>query len=170
MKVFIEEQRFKKWVLVPLITVPLVGGLVPLLLAQKGIPSFESNDFWGILIVFIIIALSILLLLSIKLKTKINEQGVYYQYFPNNLNEKHISWADIDQCYIKKHNSIRTFGGYGYKRCYINKKGLIMNLGGKHGIQLVLKNGKKILIGTQSVKDVERTLETYQTKFKSVED
>ena len=168
MKVFVEEQRFKRWVLTSLMVVPIVGGLVPLILAENKIPTFESNDFWGMVVMIVSIVLVLLLLLSIKLRTKINEQGIYYQYFPNNLSEKYISWSDIDQCYIKKYNSIRTFGGYGYRRCYIKKRGLMMNVGGKFGIQLVLKNGKKILIGTQNVKDAERVLKTYTTKFKSV--
>ena len=148
--------------------VPLVVGIVPLILAEKGIPTFESDGYWSLIIMGMSIAVAFIFLLSIKLSTKINEQGVYYQYFPNNFSEKHISWSDIEQCYIKKHNSIRTFGGYGYRRCFYPKKGLSINIGGKFGIQLILKNGKKILIGTQNVKDVKRTLETYKTKFKAV--
>ena len=166
MKVFVEEQRFKRWILIAVMVIPLAGGIVPLILAENDIPEFNSQGFWGLTITFTTIALVFLLILSVRLRTKINEQGVYYRFFPNNFSEKFIPWSAIDKCYIKK-SKLRNFGsgGYGYRRCFFGKRGLIMNLGGKFGIQLELKSGKKILIGTQKQPEAEQVLNTYKQKI-----
>lgn len=122
MKVFVEEQRFKKWILAGIMIVPLAGGLIPLLLGKEEIPEFNSEAFWGLSITFIIVLAVMGLLLSIKLSTKINEQGIYYQFFPIHFSEKFIAWTSIEQCYITKYNSLSKFGGYGYRVCMFGKK------------------------------------------------
>ena len=76
MKVFVEEQHIKRWVLASLMVIPLVGGIVPLILEENGISTFESDGFWGLIIMAVSIVIAFMLLLSIKLKTKINEQGI----------------------------------------------------------------------------------------------
>lgn len=165
MKVFVEEQRFKRWILLVVMVVPIVGGIVPLILAENNIPEFNSEGFWGLTITFITISLVFLLILSIRLKTKINEQGIYYQYFPIHFSQKFIPWQDLKEYYVIKYNSLTQFGGYGFRRSFFRNKGTAMNVGGKYGIQLILKNGKKILIGTQNVSDATNVLKTYQSKL-----
>ncbi len=166
MKVFVEEQRFKRWILISVMVIPLVGGIIPLILAENDIPEFNSDGFWGLTITFITISLVFLLILSVRLRTKINEQGVYYRFIPNNFSEKFIPWDKIDKCYIKNSKSgIFGSGGYGYRMCFFGKRGLVMNLGGQFGIQLELKSGKRILIGTQKDQEAESVLKTYQSKY-----
>ncbi|MDC9722118.1 MAG: hypothetical protein PSN34_05020 [Urechidicola sp.] len=168
MKVFVEEQRFKRWILISVMVIPLVAGIVPLILAENEIPEFNSEGFWGLTITFSIMALVFILILSVRLRTKIDEQGVYYRFFPNNFSEKFIPWHVIDNIYIKKSKSgFFGSGGYGYRMCFFGKRGLIMNLGGQFGIQLELKSGKKILIGTQKQPEAEQVLNTYKQKTQS---
>lgn len=169
MKVFIEEQQFKKWILLSLAILPIAGGAVPFILAQNEIPGFNSAGFWSIVLLLTAEAIALILLFSIKLRTKINEQGIYYQYFPNHFNERYISWHNIKECYLYKYKSTRKFGSHGYKKCYFGKKGLVMSIRGKYGIQIILKNEKKILIGTQKIEDAKRILSTYSFKFESDE-
>lgn len=172
MKVFVEEQRFKRWILISVMVIPIVAGIVPLILAENNIPEFKSEGFWGLTITFITVVLVFILILSMRLRTKINEQGIYYQYFPNHFSERFVPWNEITNCYIKKSKTgIFGSGGYGYRRCFFGKsKGVIMNLGGKYGVQLEMKNGKQILIGTQKQNDVEKVLETYKEKFTANEE
>ncbi len=167
MKVFVEEQRFKRWILISVMVIPIVAGIIPLAIDTKEIPELYSDGFWGLTITFVTVILVFIFILSIRLRTKINEQGVYYQYFPNHFSEKFISWYDINKCSTRK-SKLRSFGsgGYGYRRCFFGKnKGLVMNLGGKYGIQLEMKNGKRLLIGTQKISEVKKVLETYKEKF-----
>lgn len=166
MKIFIEEQRFKKWFLLPLIALPFIGVLIPYILKKEAFPEMGSETFWGITITILILLTVVIFIVSIHLKTKIDEQGVHYQFFPIHFSEKFISWNEIDKCYLKKYNSIRDFGGYGYRiKPFGRNKGKAINVGGKHGIQLELKNGKRLLIGSQKPLDAEKVLETYKSKF-----
>ena len=104
-KVFVEQQRFKRWILISVMVIPLVGGIVPLILAENDVPEFNSDGFWGLTITFTTIAFVFLLILSVRLRTKINEQGIYYQFFPNQFSEKFIPWNNIESCYLKKSKS-----------------------------------------------------------------
>lgn len=166
MKVFIEEQRFKKWFLLPLLAIPFLGILIPFLMKKEKDLMADSETFWGITITLLIILAVIIFIVSIHLKTKIDEQGIHYQFFPIHFSEKFISWIDIDKCYLKKYNSIRDFGGYGYRiKPFGRNKGKAINVGGKHGIQLELENGKQLLIGTQKQQEVELILKTYKHKI-----
>ena len=171
MKVFVEEQKFKRWILLAVMVVPIVTGIIPIILQENDIPNFESDGFWGLMITGFIIVAVFIFILSIKLTTKINEQGIYYQYFPNHFSEKFIAWNDVSECYLKEMKFFGIRKGYGYRRCFFGKnKGVVMNLGGKFGLQLELKNGKKINIGTQRKEEVIRVLETYNYKLKKDEE
>ena len=165
MKVFAEEQKFKRWIILSILTVPLIIGISLLFIKEENIPEFNSEDFWGLTITFLIVGIVLLMILSIRLQTKINEQGVYYQFFPIHLTQKFIPWQDISECYLLKYNSLTQYGGYGYRIGLFKNKGTALNVGGEYGIQLVLKNGKKLLIGTQNKNDAERILITYKSKL-----
>ena len=166
MKVFTEEQRFKKWFLLPLLALPFFGIMAPFIFKENNSISQNSEAFWAITItIFVLLAVTIFIL-SINLKTKIDEQGIFYQFYPINLSQKLISWNEIDKCYLKKYNSLKDFGGYGYRLKPFGKlRGKSINVGGKYGIQLELKNGKNLLLGTQRENDIKQILETYKEKI-----
>jgi len=49
---------------------------------------------------------------------------------------------------------------------FFNKgRGKAINVSGNIGVQLILKNGDKILIGTQKKEEALRVLETYKNKL-----
>jgi len=165
MKVFVEEQKFSRWIILSIMMIPLIAGIVPLFIKDKNIPELNSEGFWGLTITFAIVGLVLLLILSISLKTKIDERGIHYQYFPFHFRQKFISWDELNECYVHKYNSFTEYGGYGYRISFSKKKGTALNVGGKYGIQLVLKSGKRLLIGTQKEQEVESVLKTYQSKL-----
>jgi len=164
MKVFVEEQRFNQWWLYVILAIPLLAPLLAFLFSANYNNSQEVNAI-GISISLIIVSLVIIFILSIRLKTKIDENGVYYQFYPINFNEKFIPWSDISNCYVRKYNPIVEYGGWGYKMSPFGR-GRVLNVKGNRGIQLEFKNGKKLLLGTQSAELAEKTLGTYEYKFK----
>ena len=166
MKVFVEEQRFKRWILLAVLVIPILGGIIPIVFVKNSIATIDEESFWGLTITFIVIILVFLLILSIRLHTKISEQGIYYQYFPIHFSQKFIPWKELKGCTVIKYNSFTKFGGYGFRRSLFKNNGIAMNVGGKFGVQLILKNGKRILIGTQKEQEAIAVLETYQSKFK----
>lgn len=165
MRVFKEEQRFTQtWLIVLLI----ISTLVPVILIVKEFTktnrTMSLNEFIGTISV-IIVATS--LIFFFKLKTKIDEKGIHYQFFPIHFSLKTISWSEIKNVHIRKYDAISEYGGWGYKKGVLWKKdsGTSINVAGDTGIQIELKNGKKILIGTQKKNDINHVIETYKNKL-----
>ena len=163
MKVFKEEQRFTQlWLIVILV----ISTIVPVgLICQeyfKENTSMTTNEFvWTI--VGIVVSISFIFLF--KLTTRIDEKGIHYQFFPFHLKLKLIAWNEITKAYVRTYDPIGDYGGWGLKGGALwNKgKGRAINISGDIGIQLELKNGKRLLIGTQKENEIKRTLANYKT-------
>jgi hypothetical protein len=140
-KSFIEIQKIRQiWIIVLML---LVNAL-----------AIYHFAFGSILIVVFVD----LLLVFFQLKTKINEKEISYQLLPFHLKEKIFIWDEIAEANIRKYSPILEYGGWGYR--YNFKNGKAFNISGNMGLQLVLKNGKKILIGTNKPEELAAFLET----------
>lgn len=148
MRVFVEEQQFKqKW----LIALLAVSSLGPLLLVTHLFLNKNGMNIYEYLVTLSIIVASAGLIFLFKLKTRIDEKGIHYQFFPFHFSNKIILWDQIKTAEVRTYNAFTEFGGYGLKggRFWKKLNGTAMNVSGNKGIQLHLNNGKKILIGTQ---------------------
>ncbi|MDA9969017.1 hypothetical protein N9484_07410 [Polaribacter sp.] len=159
MKVFKEEQRFRQvWLMVLLgfsLLVP-VGLIINEYIKDN--TSMTTNEFLGSLIGIIA---SVLLIFIFKLSTRIDEKGIHYQFFPFHFSMKTLLWSEITKAEVRTYDPIGEYGGWGLRYSFNKKKGNAVNVSGDIGIQLTLKNGKKLLIGTQKKEAVSRVLKTY---------
>lgn len=160
MKVFKEEQRFtQKWLVVLLVA----SGLYSITMITN---SFLKNDMTLLeycIITSVFIGASGMIFLF-KLKTRIDETGIHYRFIPFHFSTKTILWKDIEKCYTRNYNALIEYGGWGIKsNIFSNKKrGVAYNIKGNIGIQLELKNGKKILIGTQLKHQIDKVILSYR--------
>ena len=165
MKVFKEEQRFRQiWLIIILAVttiIPITKVLHKHFTENK---TITTREFTAILVV---IVFSILTLFFFKLKTKIDEKGIHYQFSPFHFSMKLIPWNQITKVGIRTYFPISEFGGWGLKGgFFFNKgRGKAINVSGNIGVQLILKNGDKILIGTQKKEEALRVLESYKNKL-----
>lgn len=145
-----ESQRFTQWW--------IWSGLgVLLFFSGKQVwNAFQLNDvkteMWIGLGVLCAISFFFLLL---KLKIQIKEEGIYLQYFPFIIGTRFISWNDISGAYVRKYNPLMEYGGWGWR---IGVKGIAYNVKGNQGLQLKLKNGDELLIGTQNPEELKNVL------------
>lgn len=160
MRVFKEEQRFTHlWLLTFISTVAV-------LLTIMFTKNFINGEV-GFLkyIWFLSIALiPCVLIFLIKLKTRIDEIGIHYQFYPIHLKMKIIPWKDIKFAQTRIYNAIPEYGGWGLKSGNFGKKGAAINIKGNIGIQLTLSNNKRILIGTQKKFDADNIISRYLHK------
>lgn len=105
----------------------------------------------------IVIAVIFLLFISVQLKTTITNKGITFTYFPFILKSRTYLWEDIDKVYTRTYSPIWEYGGWGLR--YGFKNGMAYNVSGNQGIQIILKTGKKVLIGTKKTEEVNRILE-----------
>ncbi|WP_179345975.1 hypothetical protein [Winogradskyella ursingii] len=165
MRIFKEEQRFTQLWLIMLI---LISMLVPVGIVLG--TYFKNPNSFSVLeltIILLVVLLASSIIFLFKLNTRIDEKGVHYQFFPFHLKYKVISWADIKEAHVRNYDPIGEYGGWGIRGGILwNKsKGKAINVSGDIGIQLKLKNGKKLLIGTQQKAEAESVLNTYQAKI-----
>lgn len=168
MKVFKEEQRFTQLWLIVLIAVSLI---VPIaILIQEYIKEKSSLSTTSLIISLSLIIGSGLLIFAFKLTTRIDEKGIHYQFFPFHFKLKLIPWDDISKAYVRTYDPIGEYGGWGLKggALWNSKKGKAINVSGDVGIQLELKNSKKLLIGTQKKEDAYNVLITYKSKLQEL--
>lgn len=162
MRVFKEIQRFNQpWIILLL----AVSCITPIVLLSREYLNGRLSILNYISTLSLIIVAS-LLIFFFKLNTKIDAIGVHYQFFPFHFSYKTWKWEDIKEVYTRKYDAISEFGGWGAKSNLLWKKsnGVAYNVSGDIGIQLVLTNGKKILIGTQKQPDADRCISYYHKK------
>lgn len=163
MRIFKEEQKFTQ----PLIIVVLaMSFLVVTGLMMKEFLS-ENSKLRAVEVVTVIATFlaSIMPIFFLKLITRIDEFGIHYKFFPFHRKMKKIMWSEIQSIHVRKYDAISEYGGWGLKGLLNRKKGKAINVKGNIGIQLELKNNKKLLIGTQKENEAQSVLETYKHKI-----
>ncbi len=165
MRIFKEEQRFNQLWLIMLIVISMLLAIGIIV----GTYIKDPNSFSAIELVMLIslMVLSSSFIFFFKLTSRIDEKGIHYKFFPFHLSYKCIKWNEINTAYIRKYDALSEYGGWGFKggALWNKSNGKAINVSGDIGIQIELKNGKKLLIGTQKQKDINETLNYYKTKF-----
>ena len=155
---FSETQRFiGSWdVWAVMIVVVLI--LARRIYLRSKYPKENVNPVFRIIfgaLMVIIVGGSFFVLFAAKLETKIDETGIYYTYFPFIIYEREIPWSDVVHAYTRTYQPTSEYGGWGLKGSSENRA---YNVSGDQGLQLELKNGKKILIGTQRPKEIQAVI------------
>jgi hypothetical protein len=147
---FQETQRFRQvWIWLVIILV-LVVTIVNIRLPQQG-ANMGAVRFISIAIPAVIAILFYLF----RLETKIDDSGMYYKFYPFHLMDNKLEWNLIDRVYVRKYQPIFEYGGWGIRGFGKNRA---LNVSGNMGIQIELKNGKKLLLGTQKPEEAESVI------------
>jgi len=88
-----------------------------------------------------------------RLITEVRKDGVYINFVP--LLRDTILFGDIVECKARSYRPIREYGGWGIRR---GRGGKAYNVSGNRGVQLTLKNGKGVLIGSQRPEELARAI------------
>jgi hypothetical protein len=126
-----------------------------------------QDELTDIIIPVVILILVILLFVMMKLNTRIDETGIYYQFFPFHLKLKKIGWNELEDIKVRKYSPIMEYGGWGIRGLSRKSgKGMAFNVSGTMGIQLVLKDGGRLLLGTKLPEKAQETINNYRHKLK----
>lgn len=156
MKTFTEIQRFNQPWLKVLLLIVLLPVFLPVILNWQDKEALESITWIAVGTATFSFLLMYFLIFVLRLKTVIDSKGIHYQFIPFMRSPKSYFWRDIRECYVTKYNPLRDFGGWGYRMSF--KKGKAVNIRGNMGIQLILNDGKKVLIGTQKTNEAETAI------------
>lgn len=153
---FRERQRYHQlwiWMMIIMINVFVLTVLV---IERNSTPLYVS-------VLISLPSLSLLLLfLCLRLDTEIREDGVYVRFFPLQARFRHYPWKDIDQAFLRQYEPIKEYGGWGIRGTFSNKA---LNIAGDQGLQLILANRRKLLIGTQQPEQLAAVLAAHSQEL-----
>lgn len=150
-KVYTEKQRFfNRWLNLLL----AVLFILELYFLVQNIQELKTS----VVIASVILVLLMVYILTVRLTLRIDKEGLQLNFFPF-ANPKRWSWEEIQTLKVIEY-SIFDYGGWGYR---IGRGGVAYTTKGRFGIQIILQNNKKILIGTQNPQQVKEFLNTYNT-------
>ncbi len=152
---FSEVQKFRQWWLWVLLVGVLLVPVCITLFANGAHPTHVNPT--DIIIGAAGPILVIILFWIMQLRTKIDEHGVYYRFFPIHFQVLVITWEEVEKAYVRQYSPILDYGGWGI-RLGLGGKGKAYNVSGNMGLQLELKTGKKILIGSQQPNELNELL------------
>jgi Na+/melibiose symporter-like transporter len=163
---FREEQSFVgTWMWYLVIGITLVA-LVPIFITFSNQPG-DTDTIVGLAIVIVVMGGVLSLLTFSKLYLTIDSTCVYYRYPPFVSKEQTLARHDITFIEVRKYQPIWEYGGYGYR--ISPKSGRAMNVAGDQGLQLILTNKKKILIGTQKPDQLRQAVATLQRNWENTD-
>ncbi len=155
---FNETQYFRqKWLWAIIIFFPAFSlyGIYEQIIIGNPVGSQPISDT-GLIWFTVLIGLGLPYLFFImKLKTRVSEKGLHYQFFPIHLKEHVISFEDISSFKARNYSPLKEFGGWGIRWGF---EGKAYNVSGEKGLQLMLKNDRKILFGSQKAKEFEKAM------------
>ena len=147
---FSETQRFTQWWLWLVLLVSW-GALIYALATEPPQSTLSYIISYGLGL------LLPLLFCQMKLKTRIEAEGIYVRFFPFHFREKFYAWDSISACYVRDYSPLKEYGGWGIKYSF-NGNGLVYNVAGSVGLQLNFKEGEPVLIGTQKGEEIKAKL------------
>lgn len=152
MKTYFERQKFSKWIILGLF-------ILTIILLYFTIKTYGTSTFLNILLLGFLPSFLIFILFVIaNLVTRIDEFGISIKFFPFHLRYHDYKWSDIKICETKTYKPIKEYGGWGIR---YGSKGKAYNVRGNKGIHIQLKNGERILIGTQNPSKAKEILSNY---------
>lgn len=149
---FYEIQRFRQWWL---------WLIILFVLGFSAYNSYENAEYFSrteLIISSAIPAMIFFLFFITKLETKIDHLGVRVRLFPFHLQFKYFPWKNIQKAYVRKYSPLMDYGGWGLRLGFFGR-GKAYSVSGDLGLQLVFKDGKKLLIGTEKAVEIKKILE-----------
>jgi len=142
---FFEKQSYSNWVILLLTILWLLMILAPL---------YQLEESRVLIIVSAIYLPIVFFLWMHQLTTYVYSDHIQVKIWPVN---KTILFHEISEWYIREYSPIKEYGGWGI-RTTSGRKRIAYNMRGNIGLQIILKNDKRILIGTQRPEELEKTL------------
>jgi hypothetical protein len=147
--IFTEEQRFGQvWLWMVLIGMDVSYFTMFFVQFFGPVPPRPSGpaDLFGMALGALLCLGITALFVSLKLITRVTNQGISVQFKPLHRKPVIFPFSDIREHSVRTYRPIMEFGGWGIKR---GSGGLAYNVSGNKGLQLTFQDGRKILIGTQ---------------------
>lgn len=96
-----------------------------------------------------------LLIWVARLETEVRQDGLYIRYVPFHRHFKRFHVGDLSEYCARTYRPILEYGGWGI-RC--GWRGRAYNVSGNRGVQLVFRDGRRVLIGSSRPSELEAAI------------
>lgn len=155
---FYEKQKFSSWFCLVLVCSLVVGIaiIVAVLVIQESVDAsvIVTAILGGIVAPIAIVALFILT----NLETEVRSDCLRVRLFPFHIHYRKFAIEDLSEYYARTYRPILEYGGWGIRYSFRKGRGKAYNMTGNQGVQLVFKNGKRLLIGSQKPDDLAQAI------------
>lgn len=127
----------------------LLGALVLLFLAIGLYAGLAEQRWEPLLTLSIPMAITLLIAWGMRLVTEIRDDVLSVRLTP--LPERRIPVVDITSAEPRTYRPILEYGGWGIRYGW---RGMAYNAQGNRGVQLVLRDGRRVLIGSKRSEDL----------------
>jgi len=111
---------------------------------------------WAAWIIWALVGLGLpSLVFSMRLVTEVSSQGVTIRFRP--LSRRVVPFADISEVSARTYSPVKEYGGWGIKGW--SRRNIAYNISGNQGVQLVLRDGRRILVGSRRAQELARVIE-----------
>jgi hypothetical protein len=93
---------------------------------------------------------------NVRLITQIRSDGIYVRYPPIQRTFSFFDWDSIDRIYLRQYHPLVEYGGWGLRKGLMGSAYIIS---GTVGIQLIFRDGTKLLIDTNQHEAVATALQ-----------
>jgi uncharacterized membrane protein YobD (UPF0266 family) len=155
---FKEEQQFRNtWMFYLIIGISLVllAGVLVSLLNEDSI----TDGLVALAITIVVLGGVIGIFISSKLTITLDDKYIYYRFPPFVLKEQKLGNEDIQELFVRKYNPILEYGGWGYRVTFFRFRGKALNVAGNQGLQIIKFDNKRLLLGTQKPKEMEKAIQ-----------
>lgn len=90
-----------------------------------------------------------------RLETEVRQDGLYIRYVPFHRLFRRFKAEDLSEYHARTYRPVLEYGGWGI-RC--GWKGRAYNVSGNRGVQLVFRDGHRVLIGSSKPSELEAAI------------
>jgi hypothetical protein len=147
-----EMQKFNSPLIWGILLILTAGGVFA---ALAPVHSGDKVEIITLLGIFTAVIVFFLIFTTGYLKTAIDQSGVKIEMRIVFRFGKTIRWEEVESVKVDKYRPIIEFGGWGYR---IGWKAVAYNCRGNDGLIIILKNGRKVVVGTQKPEELKKFL------------
>ncbi len=161
--VYHEEQRFRQWWLWV-----LVAGLTALgwwsfaqqILLGRPFGGNPAPD-WGVWLLWLVIGVGLPLFFArLELVLEVTSRELLIRYRP--LSKRVLRLDEIERLEVRSYSPIGEYGGWGIKGW--SRKKVAYNVSGHRGVDLTLRDGRRVMLGSQRAEELAETIERQRSQ------
>jgi len=156
--VFREVQRWGLWLRGLVLALCLLGAAGGVAATVAGLA--HDGRLWAPLVLSVVagvlvpIGVAVLIWIA-RLETEIRPDGLYLRYLPFHRRFRRFAVEDLREYYARTYRPLREYGGWGIRYSW---HGRAYNVSGHQGVQLVLRDGRRVLVGSARPFELETAL------------